>query len=257
MPLYSTDAIVLKSINLGEADKIVTLFTQRYGKIKGVAKGARRVKSRFGASLEPLTYSNLIYFGKENTSLYKINSCDILEPFSKCKGNFDRLKRALFLSDFINSALRELDVNARIFELSLNTLRVFDKVEETRRLDIYLDIFALRFLSASGFSPKLTNCISCSKTSPLLMGGGMGGGGDYRIGFNILKGGIVCSECLNGSEDVIRISSGIINFMKKAISMDVSNLGRLNLSHGMERELHKIIRDYIRAHMHMEIKSYD
>lgn len=251
MPLYSTDAIVLKSINLGDADKIVTLFTQRYGKIRGVAKGARRVKSRFGASLEPLTYSNLIYFGKENTSLYKINSCDILEPFSKCKGNLDRLKRALFLSDLINSALRELDVNVRIFELSLNTLRVFDKVEETRRLDIYLDIFTLRFLSASGFAPKLNNCISCSKTPPLLKGGG----GDYRSGFNILKGGIVCSECLNGSEDVIWISSGIINFMKKAISMDVSNLGRLNLSHGMERELHKIIRDYIRAHM--EIKSYD
>jgi DNA repair protein RecO (recombination protein O) len=252
MPLYNTDAIVLKSINLGEADKIVTLFTQRYGKIKGVAKGARRVKSRFGASLEPLTYSNLIYFGKENTSLYKINSCDILESFSKCKGNFDSLKRALFLSDFINSSLRELDANVRIFELSLNTLRVFDKVEGTRRLDIYLDIFALRFLSASGFAPKLTNCISCSKIPPQSPFGG-----DYRIGFNILKGGIVCAGCLNGSEDIIRISSGIINFMKKAISMDVSNLGRLNLSHGMERELHKIIRDYIRAHMHMEIKSYD
>ena len=258
MPLYTTDAIVLKSINLGEADKIVTFFTRRYGKIQGVAKGVRRTKSRFGASLEPLTYINLIYFGKEHTNLYKINTSDILEPFNKLKEDFDKLKKSLFICDIVNSTLKELDVNLKIFELFLNTLKIINRAKETEKVDILLDIFSLRFLSASGFTPKLNNCIYCNKIlsfnstlhtphSAL----------SERLGFHISKGGVVCKGCLNGSEDVVRINSGIINFMKKAISMNISNLDRLSMPYKMERELHKIIYDYINIHIDRKLKSYD
>lgn len=251
MPLYNTDAVVLKSINLGEADKIVTFFTHRYGKIQGVAKGARRLKSRFGASLEPITHINLIYFGKENANLYKINSCDILEPFSKCKDDLDKLKRVLFLCDLINSTLHEQDVNLKVFELLLKTLHIFTEIEGLERLDTAMDIFSLRFLSAVGFAPKLTHCVYCNKNPSY----------DYRgsngIGFHVVKGGIVCGDCLPASEDSIRTNSGIINFIKKSISINPSNLDRLILSREMERDLHKIIRLYIYAHIDREIKSYD
>src|SRR3989338_6538869 len=251
MPLYTTDAIVLKSINLGEADKIVTFFTRRYGKIQGVAKGVRRTKSRFGASLEPLTYINLIYFGKEHTNLYKINTSDILEPSNKLKEDFDKLKKGLFVCDIVNSTTRELDMNLKIFELFLNTLKIINRKKEIKKLDVLLDIFSLRFLSASGFTTKLNNCIYCN--SPLLKGDR----GGYAVGFHISKGGVVCKECLNGSEDVVRINSGIINFMKKAISMNISNLDRLSMPHKMERELHKIIFDYINIHIDRKLKSYN
>ena len=251
MPLYTTDAIVLKSINLGEADKIVTFFTRRYGKIQGVAKGVRRTKSRFGASLEPLTYINLIYFGKEHTNLYKINTSDILEPFNKLKEDFDKLKKSLFICDIVNSTLKELDVNLKIFELFLNTLKIINRAKEIEKVDILLDIFSLRFLSASGFTPKLNNCIYCNKI--LTLNSTL----SERLGFHISKGGVVCRECLNGSEDVVRINSGIINFMKKAISMNISNLDRLSMPYKMERELHKIIYDYINIHIDRKLKSYD
>ena len=251
MPLNTTDAIVLKSINLGEADKIITFFTRRYGKIQGVAKGVRRIKSRFGASLEPLTYINLIYFGKENANLYKINTSDILEPFNKIKEDFDKLKKSLFLCDLVNSTLRELDVNIKIFELFLNILKIINRSKETEKIDMLLDIFSLRFLSASGFAPKLNNCIHCN--SPSLNGDK----GDYAIGFHILKGGVVCRECLNGSEDVVRINSGIINFMKKALTMNILNIDRISLPSKMKIELHKTILDYINIHIDRKLKSYD
>lgn len=251
MPLYTTDAIVLKSINLGEADKIVTFFTRRYGKIQGVAKGVRRIKSRFGASLEPLTYINLIYFGKEHTNLYKINTSDILEPFNKLKEDFDKLKKSLFICDIVNSTLKELDVNLKIFELFLNTLKIINRAKEIEKVDILLDIFSLRFLSASGFTPKLNNCIYCNKILTL------NSTHSERLGFHISKGGVVCKECLNGSEDVVRINSGIINFMKKAMIMNLSNLDRLSMPYKMERELHKIILDYINIHIDRKLKSYN
>ncbi len=252
MPLYNTDAIVLKSIALGEADKIVTFFSRRYGKIQGVAKGSRRVKSRFGASLESLTYINLIYFGKENTNLYKVNSCDIVESFRKCRDDFDKLKRGLFICDLVNSTVRELDVNLKIFDLFLNTLRIIERTEDTEKLDMLIDIFGLRLLSDAGFAPKLNSCVYCNKSqhSPLNTQH------FNKIGFHILKGGIVCKDCLDGSEDSVRINYGTVSFMQKAIDISLSNLNRLSMTRDMERELHKLIRDYIHAHINREIKSY-
>ncbi len=79
MPLYRTPAVVLRSMNLSDADKIVTFLTRKFGKIKCVAKAARRMKSRYGASLEPMSHLSLIYFGKENQSLYKVSQCDIVQ----------------------------------------------------------------------------------------------------------------------------------------------------------------------------------
>jgi DNA repair protein RecO (recombination protein O) len=252
MPLYTTDAIVLKGINLGEADKIVTFFTRRYGKIQGVAKGVRRTKSRFGASLEPLTYINLIYFGKEHTNLYKINTSDILEPFNKIKEDFDRLKKSLFICDLVNSTLRELDANIKIFELFLNILKIINKTKETGKVDMLLDIFSLRFLSESGFAPKLNNCIYCNKSAVRSPQSAV----IDKIGFHIFKGGVVCRECLNGSEDIVRINSGIVNFMKKALTMNILNIDRISLPYKMKMELHEIILDYINIHIDRKLKSY-
>ncbi|GIS84088.1 MAG: hypothetical protein CM1200mP16_03880 [Nitrospina sp.] len=79
MALYKTRAIVLKSINLSESDRLVTFLTENSGKIKCVAKGARKVKNQFWGSLEPMSQVNLIYFGKENQNLYRLNQADIID----------------------------------------------------------------------------------------------------------------------------------------------------------------------------------
>ena len=79
MALYKTQAIVVKSINLSESDRLITFLTENSGKIKCVAKGARKVKNQFWGSLEPMSQVNLIYFGKENQNLYRLNQADIID----------------------------------------------------------------------------------------------------------------------------------------------------------------------------------
>ena len=81
MPLHKTEAVVIHTIKLGEADKIATLFTKELGKIKAVAKGARRIKSRFGSSLEPFTHINTTLFEKGNYNLLRIRQADISSHF--------------------------------------------------------------------------------------------------------------------------------------------------------------------------------
>src|SRR5262249_56754234 len=87
MSLIKTPAMTLKSRKWGEADRIVTFYTKSLGKIRGIARGARRQKSRFGAALEPLTLSHLNLFEKSGDSLYRISQVDLLEPFVRCREN--------------------------------------------------------------------------------------------------------------------------------------------------------------------------
>ena len=90
MPLFHTEAIVLRSINLSESDKLVTFMTKRYGKVKCVAKTARKIKNRFGATIEPLTHIQLIYFGKENQTLYRLNHSDIIHSFQDIRDDLQK-----------------------------------------------------------------------------------------------------------------------------------------------------------------------
>ena len=81
MPLRETEAIVLRTFRLGEADKIVSLLTRQLGRLRGVATGAQRTKSRYGGTLEPLSYIRLWLFERERRDLLRLNSAEILESF--------------------------------------------------------------------------------------------------------------------------------------------------------------------------------
>ena len=91
MTLFKTRAIVIKSINLSESDRIITFMTENQGKVKCVAKGARKIKNRFWGALEPMSLIHLIYFGKEHQNLFRLNHSDIIESFQTIRDDFNKL----------------------------------------------------------------------------------------------------------------------------------------------------------------------
>ena len=105
MGLYKTRAIVLKSIKLSETDKLVTFMTERYGKIKCAAKAARRPKNRFGAALEPLSFIQLIYFGKEHQDIFQLNHCDIIQSFQGIREDLSKIYTALYFNELADSMI--------------------------------------------------------------------------------------------------------------------------------------------------------
>ena len=96
MALHRTRAIVLKSINLSDSDRLVTFLTKSHGKVKCVAKGARKLKNRFWGSLEPMSHIHLIYFGKENQNLYRLNQADIIESFQSIREDLGKLYKGVY-----------------------------------------------------------------------------------------------------------------------------------------------------------------
>src|SRR5579863_2038184 len=123
MPLRETEAIVLRTYRLGEADKIVSLFSRQFGRLRAVASGAQRPKSRYGGVLEPLTYIRLWLFERENRDLLRINSAELLESFFAMQGDYTVHIAAQYIAEATERILPERETNERAFRLLVAALR--------------------------------------------------------------------------------------------------------------------------------------
>ena len=244
MPLYESSALILRSVRLGEADKIVTLFTRRYGKLKAVAKGALRPKSRFGGRLEPFAQVNAILFGKEKAELYRVNSMDIIDPFFYLRDDLERLGRAYVSAELVDACQKERDANYEGFEMLVAFWRSISMESKPDRLDLLLRLFELKCMAQIGFGPALTRCVSCGRAPSGL-----------EAGFDPLKGGVVCSDCLPLAPAAFRTTMGAIKLMTRGMSMPVEMLGRLSAAAGPLAEVERMTNSLVETHVRRKIRS--
>lgn len=162
MPLHDTEAFVLRTFSIQEADKICVFFTREAGKVRGVAHGARRVKSRYGASLEPFTEVSLSYFQKENRELVSVSSCEIIR--SQFVDNFssERLGLLHYLAELIIEFLPDHEANDHVYRLITATLLALRDLPgaQTPALTRYFEIWMLKL---GGFFPDWRTCGLCGR----------------------------------------------------------------------------------------------
>ncbi len=172
MPLYKEQGVVLRSVKLGEADKIVTVMTQGAGKIRAVAKGIRKTTSRFGARLEPFTHVSLMVY-RGRSSLDTISQAEIISPFRAIRDDLGLFVAGETMLEAVDKVAEEHERNVRLFLLLLSGLRAL----ETRPADpaAMAESFLLKLLSLSGFHPSLTACAVCGRADPDLFASGQGG----------------------------------------------------------------------------------
>lgn len=242
MALYKTRALVIKSINLSESDRIITFMTENQGKVKCVAKGARKVKNRFWGALEPMSLIHLIYFGKEHQSLFRLNHCDIIESFQTIRDDFDKLYTGVYFLDLIDSMILEGHREKKIFALlyqSLAALNQQTELEPLRRL------FEIRLLSLSGYAPQLEHCVLCKS----LPENGM-------IAFSYTHNGILCNACSNRARIDIQFSTGTRNYIKKLLDVEIKTCERLKFPKSQTDKIEKVTHRLILSHLGRELKSY-
>ena len=160
MPLRETEAIVLRTYRLGEADKVVSLFTRQAGRLRAVAAGSQRTKSRYGGTLEPLTYIRLWLFERENRDLLRVNSTELLESFFDMQKDYRRHVAAQYIAEVCERLLPERELNERAFRLLLATLRGLKLSGEVDRPLVYFNYWLLRL---GGFLPDLDRCAGCGR----------------------------------------------------------------------------------------------
>jgi DNA repair protein RecO (recombination protein O) len=181
MPLCETEAIVLRTYRLGEADKIASLFTRQLGRLRAVARGALRPKSRYGGTLEPLSYVRLWIFERENRDLLRLNSVEILESFFDMQRDYRVQLAAQYLAEVGERLLPEREMNERVFRLLLAVLRALKHSNEVNRTLLYFDYWMVRL---GGFLPDFDTCARCGRL--------LGEDGSYYAGGSE---GIFCRDC--------------------------------------------------------------
>ena len=160
MALHQSDSIILKTYPLGEADRIVAFFSRDHGKLRGVANGARKMKNRFGASLEPLAHSRIQFSEKENRDLVRIQSTELLDSPMKLFEDYDRAVCAGHLVELIDRFLPEREPQDTVFRLIRMTVRALEQGCPIEYAACYFDMWMLRL---AGVLPDLFVCSTCSK----------------------------------------------------------------------------------------------
>jgi DNA repair protein RecO (recombination protein O) len=169
---------------LGEADKIVALFTRQLGRLRAVATGAQRPKGRYGGALEPLSYLRIWVFERENRDLLRLNSAELLESFFEMQKHYRVQVAAQYVAEVTERMVPEREVNERGFRLLLAVLRGVKRTQEINRPLLYFNYWMLRL---GGVLPDLERCASCGRALE-------GEGGYYGPGAE----GLWCARCWSG-----------------------------------------------------------
>ncbi len=229
--LYKDEGIVLKTIKLGEADRIVTIFTRGNGKVRAVAKGVRKTKSRFGGRLEPFTHAELMIYKGRN--LDTITAVDIVRSFDEVRTDYRCLTSAAALVEVVEKMTEEREQAVSTYALLLAGLRALG----AGPCDSIVPAFLIKLLSISGYHPQLTVCAGCGTTA------GLGG-------FSAASGGAVCEDCWREDRDAERLGAERIAVLNRLLSEDFgADAG------AVAGELTQLLRRYTEYHLERPLKS--
>ncbi|MDI3534417.1 MAG: repair protein RecO [Thermosediminibacterales bacterium] len=249
MSLYKTEAIVLKSNNLGEADKIITLFSSDRGKIRAVARGARRPRNRLAAATQPFCYSDFLIF--EGKNLDSISQCQIKESFLKIREDLEKMLYSTYIAELVNEFLPEGEEDKAVFSLVLKT---FYSILNNLDIELTTRVFELQFVAMMGYMPNLENCSIC--------GGKLT---EFMIYFSPEAGGALCSKCVSkipapyGDVSItpgcIKIKKATIEVLKSFLRISLTNLRAIKLPKDIKKEMKQTLRIFIDYHLNKKLKS--
>jgi DNA repair protein RecO (recombination protein O) len=244
MPLYTTEAIILRTYKLGEADRIVVFLTRDRGKRRGVAQGARRMRSRFGGALEPLTRVEVTYFEKESRELVSLNYAEPLNsPLWSVRG--DALGHTGYFAELLDECALEGDADERLYRLGSSVADALEAGVSVEPLARYFEYWLLRL---QGVYPSELSCSVCGR--PL--------GREASVAAVLVPGDRVyrCAPCAgDAAARSVVLSGEAVWFLRASAAVSPARLDRLAVSDRALRELEAVHRSLIAAHLEKDLRS--
>ncbi len=238
--LSKTEAIVLKAMKYRETSKIVTLYTKKFGKLNVIAKGAMLTTSKFGASLEPMSYILAVLYKKETRELQFLSQADLIKPFLNLYSDYNKTAIGLSICGVVYRLIKFEEENQKIFNLLLNTL---DKLNDAKKNEInFLWYFILHFLTELGFKINFSRCVSCGEKFSE-------GNLPQRIIFLTDKGGFLCSKCGAGIVEAETYSIATFKSLLWIERAKLENVTNLKNSSNINNEMQNLLFGYMKAHI--------
>ena len=241
MGYIRTNGIVIREVNTGEADKIITILSRSQGKISAFTKSARRTKSSLAAGSQFLCYSDFVLFkGKE---LYSVNTSDIIESFYEIRNDIVKLTYCAHMVDLLNDVMQEEQPTTKVLQLFLNTLHMLNKTDKSPEL--LVRVFEVRFLTILGYAPQVSSCISCGCEEMT------------ELFFSFKECGILCNDCKKKDPNASKISTGTVKALQHIIYSRMKDLYSFSLSDQVLDELSRFSRKYIKERFERNYTKLD
>ena len=230
--IYRETGIVLRTMRLGEADKIVTIVTEGRGKVRAVAKGVRKTKSRFGGRLEPLSHVALQLY--EGRNLDTITQVETVDHFRAVREDLDRLAKASTMLEVVDALVQEGEEDPRVLQMLLGALRTLEAAPSP----LVVPAFFWKLLAHVGFRPLLDACASCASEVDL-------------VAFDLEEGGVLCRACARGTRltpDALALLRRILGGDLVAVlaepptqaGYEIEHLATRALEHHLERRMRSV-----------------
>ena len=253
--LYKVDAIVLRSRDLGEADKVLTLYSKEEGKLQAAARGARRPRNRMTGAAQALTHGQFMLF--RGRGLDTVSQCQIEDSFQGLRDDLVKGSAAQYAGELLDLLSRERDRNESAFLLLLTCLFLLSEADD---VDFVLRLYELRLLASLGFRPRLDRCAGCG--GPVT---------SNPVFFGLASGGVLCQDCQAGSipaasatatataaaggadsaggaEPGHLLSRGTVETMRRMLDGDLRRAMNLRPTAATRAEMAKAVHGYILYH---------
>jgi DNA repair protein RecO (recombination protein O) len=218
MPIGKTSAVVIGGFPLGESDRVVSFFTRDFGKVRGVAKAARRARSRFGAALELFTLGTLVFFDGGRSDLVSVDHFDITRAFGGVRDDLDRLGHAAWMAECVARLTAERDPHAAVYGLLVRALRSLEGGAPPSRVVL---AFGVRCVEALGHGLRTDACVACRTPRAARP----------WTAIDLEDGGVVCPSCVRGGHGLTAVGPRAVEALARLKTMAwgeavVARLGR-------------------------------
>ncbi len=237
--VYHADAIILRRTDLGEADRIVTLYTPQIGKLRAVAKGVRRPTSRLGGHLELFTHSRVLL--AKGRDLDVVTQAETVDSFIGLRGDLWRAACACYAAELLDRLTVDHSPDPAAYDLLVATLR---RVAEDRDPELAVCFYQIQLLGYLGYRPQLRNCVHCGEL--------LGPSGNF---FSPVAGGVLCLACGQADPTARGLTTNAFKLLRLFQSGDYATTARVRLDEPLRRELEHVLKGYAEHILERQVKS--
>ncbi|HTG11695.1 MAG TPA: DNA repair protein RecO [Candidatus Eisenbacteria bacterium] len=222
MALHKTRAVVIGRRAFGESDRLVDFYTREYGKVRGIARAARRPRSRFGSALELFTLGEMVFFDSGRSELVQVDHFDIVRPFVRVRENLERLGQGAWAVEMVARLSADRDPHPALFALLVRALTALEMTRRPARVSV---CFGLRAVDLLGHRPRIDRCVACGRPAPF-----------PDAALDVTAGGLVCAGCRPGA-DAMPLSGALLGTLTRLRALSWEEALRLNLAADLDAEL--------------------
>ncbi|MGM0453175.1 MAG: DNA repair protein RecO [Thermodesulfobacteriota bacterium] len=240
MPGFTTSAILLRRIDHGDYDLIISFLTRLRGKVSVMAKNAKKSRKRFSGLLEPFSELEVVCWTVRNAGMPILQEAAMQSPFANIRGNVAKTAYAAYWTELTHGWLEDLKPQPLIYDLLHYCLNAIDK--DLQAAEVVSIIFQVRFIRLTGFSPELKNCQLCGRSLDRMPGN--------AVILELEKGGIVCHGCSPGENRYrLAMSKGSIKQLAWMRDYDIPAVERLRLTPKSTREALRAMESFVPYHL--------